>query len=175
MEFINRLIDQPMLQGASRVLQIWHERSRRSPEELTPLWSLFVISCLVALSWWYLPGSAGLLAAGTLAMLSFPHAWKLLTRPERADYDARAYRALAALAMRRRETEWAVRVLVLVISACLPMLARSGDHVGELFVVGAGLWFVLTVPANAYLAAAEPPRPRDGDGVSTRRRVMVAA
>ncbi|WP_431324011.1 hypothetical protein [Rhizobium sp. YTU87027] len=134
-----------------------------------------MISCLVALSWWVLPGSAGVLAAATLAMLSFPHAWKLLTRPERADYDARAYRALAVLATRKRETEWAVRVMVLVISACLPMLARGGDHAGDLFIVGAGLWFVLTVPANAYLAAAEPPRPRDGDGVSTRRLVMAAA
>ncbi|OWW04027.1 hypothetical protein ATY81_16975 [Rhizobium sp. R72] len=175
MEFINRFVDQPMLQGASRLLQIWHERSRRSPEELAPVWNLFVISCLFALNWWFLPGSRGLLAAGALVMLSFPHAWKVLTRQERGDYDAGAYRAMAALAIRKRETEWAVRLLVLMISACLPMLARGGDHDGELFVIGAGLWFVLTAPANAYLAAAEPPKPWDGDKIFMRRGLVTAA
>lgn len=102
-------------------------------------------------------------------------AWKLLARPQRGDYDARAYRAMAALAIRRRETEWAVRVLMLLISACLPILARGGDHAGESFVLGAGVWFVLTIPANAYLAAAEPPKPEDGDRVLMRRRVVAAA
>ena len=175
MEFISRFVDQPMLQGASRILEIWHERSQRSPDELAPLWNLLVISALFAASWWIMPGPAGLLAAGALVMLSFPHLLKLLKGPQRGDYDARAYRAMAASAIKKRETEWTVRVLVLMISACLPMLARGGDHAGELFVIGAGLWFVLTVPANAYLAAAEPPRPRDGDSVFTRRRLMAAA
>jgi len=175
MEFINRFVDQPMLEGASRVLHIWHERTRRSPDELGPLWSLVVISCLFASSWWFLSGFASLLAAGTLLMLSLPPAWKLLARPQRGDYDARAYRAMAALAIRRRETEWAVRVLMLLISACLPILARGGDHAGESFVLGAGVWFVLTIPANAYLAAAEPPKPEDGDRVLMRRRVVAAA
>ncbi|EPE96201.1 hypothetical protein [Rhizobium grahamii] len=175
MDFLNRFVDQPMLQGASRVLQIWHERSHRPPDELSPLWNLLVIAGLFMSACWYLPGSAGLLAAGTLVMLSFPHAWKLLKGPMRRDYDARAYRAMAALAIKKRETEWTVRVLVLMISACLPMLARGGDLAGELFVIGAGLWFVLTAPANAYLAAAEPPRPRDGDSVFSPRRVMASA
>jgi hypothetical protein len=30
-------------------------------------------------------------------------------------------------------------------------------------MIGASLWFVLTGPARSYLAAAEPPMPRDGD------------
>ncbi|QFY63249.1 hypothetical protein FZ934_23445 (plasmid) [Rhizobium grahamii] len=173
MEFINRFIDQPMLQAASWMLQVWHRRSGRSPDALGPIWNLVVILFLLGVSCWCLPGTPGLLAAGALLMLSFPPAWKLLTKPDSGGYDARRYRAMAALAIRKRETEWVVRVLVLMISACLPMLAGGGDEVGQLFVVGAGLWFALTVPANAYLAAAEPPKPYDGDNAFTRRAVIA--
>lgn len=49
--FINHFVDQPMLQGASRVLKILHERSQRSPDELAPLRNLLVISALLAASW----------------------------------------------------------------------------------------------------------------------------
>ena len=92
---------------------------------------------------------------------------------ERGQYDARSYRAMATLAIRKRETEWVVRVLVLMVSACLPMLAGGSDDVRKAFVLGAGLWFVLTIPANAYLAAVEPPKPHDGDNVFWGRRVAA--
>ncbi len=174
MEFISRFVDQPMLQGASRALQIWHEKSRRSPDELGPAWELIVISCLIAVSCWFLSGTGWLIAASTLMLLSLRPAWNLLAGPKRGDYDARAYRARAALAIRKRETEWSVRMLVLLISVCLPMIARAGDQSGELFILGAGVWFVLTVPVNAYLAAAEPPKPNDGDFAFTRNRTLAA-
>lgn len=173
MEFINRFIDQPMLHAASRALQIWHERSYRSPEELAPLWNLLVTSCLFMLTCWLFPGQAGLLAAATLLMLSFPHVWALLKRPQRGNYDARAFRSMATLAIKRRETEWAVRLLVLLISGFLPMLVQGVDPDAKLFVLGAGLWFVLTVPASVYLSAAEPPVPRDGNGIVGRTRTMA--
>jgi len=174
MEFISRFVDQPMLQGASRALQIWHEKSRRSPDDLGPVWDLIVISCLAAASCWFLSGTGWLIAASTLMLLSLRPGWKLLAGPKRGEYDARAYRARAALAIRKRETEWSVRMLVLLISACLPMLARAGDQSGELFILGAGVWFVLTIPVDAYLAAAEPPKPNDGDYAFTRNRTLAA-
>ncbi|MCS4096667.1 hypothetical protein [Rhizobium sp. BK176] len=80
--FINHFVDQPMLQGASRVLKILHERSQRSPDELAPLWNLLVISALLAASWWITTGPAGLPAAGALVMLSFPDVLKLLKAPQ---------------------------------------------------------------------------------------------
>jgi len=173
MDFINRFIDQPMLHGASRAMQIWHERSGRSPDELGPVWDLLVILCLAGLSCWLLSGTGWLLSASTLILLSLRPAWALLAKPTHGTYDARAYRARAAMAISKRETEWSVRMLVLLISACLPMLARAGDHVGDIFVLGAGIWFVLTVPANAYLAAAEPPKPRDGDWALGRKQIFA--
>ncbi len=175
MDFITRFVDQPMLHGASRALKLWHERSRRSPDQLAPLWALIVITCLLTLSWWLLSGISSLFAVATLVTLSFPPAWKLMAGPRRRSYDARAYRALAAIAVRRRETEWVVRVLVLFISACLPLIARVDDPAGQFFVIGSAIWFVMTIPANVYLAAAEPPKPTDGDEVFSRRRAVAAA
>jgi hypothetical protein len=63
----------------------------------------------------------------------------------------------------KRETEWAVRLAILFTAGCLPFLTRSGDPSAAYFMIGASLWFVLTGPARSYLAAAEPPMPRDGD------------
>ncbi|MDM9623026.1 MULTISPECIES: hypothetical protein [unclassified Rhizobium] len=175
MEFINRFVDQPMLQGASWILQVWHRRSGRSPDALSPVWNLVVISFLLGVNWRFMIGTPGLLTFGALVMLSLPSVLTLLSKRDCGQYDARSYRAMATVAIRKRETEWVVRVLVLLISACLPMLAGGGDEVGKVFVLGAGLWFALTVPASAYLAAAEPPKPNDGDSVYLGRRVVEAA
>lgn len=175
MEFINRYVDQPLLRGASGMLEVWHRRSGCSPDALGPVWSIVVVSILLGMSCRWLTGAPGLLAIGALVMLSLPSAWALLSKRARGQYDARRYRAMATLAIRKRHAEWVVRLLVLMISASLPVWAGAGDKVGELFGLGAGLWFALTVPANVYLAAAEPPRPHDGDNLVMRRRGVEAA
>lgn len=163
MEFINRYVDRPLLDGASRALRAWHVRTGQSPERLGPSWNLAVLFVLLALSVRFLSGTGFVLGAATLVMLSLPSALKLMSNRPSQLYNARAYLALATLALRKRETEWALRLIILLISACLPILSRSDEPAGSWFLLGASLWFVLTAPANTYLQAAEPPQPSDGE------------
>jgi hypothetical protein len=163
MEFINRYIDQPLLHGASRSLFIWHVRTGQSPAKLEPLWNLVVTVVLLSASAQILTGSAFLLGAGALLMLSLPSMWKLWSVRGRQVYNARAYRALAAVAVRKREAEWSVRLIILLIALGLPVLVTAGDPTTGWFLLGASLWFVLTAPVRTYLEAAEPPPPGDGE------------
>ena len=103
-------------------------------------------------------------------MLALPSVWKLISasRHGKRDYGAREYKALRAKAISNRETQWTLRLMVLVAAACLPFFARVDDPIGAAFMLGASLWFVLTAPAKFYLDAAEPPVPDDGDHVFGR-------
>jgi hypothetical protein len=163
MEFINRYVDQPLLQGASMSLRAWHVRTRQSPAKLEPIWNLGVVLVLLAASCQFLAGGALVLGVGALSMLSLPSAWKLVSGRAKQTYDVRTYRALAALAIKKRDAEWSVRLMILLISICMPVLVATDDPAGRWFLLGASLWFVLTAPVRTYLEAAEPPQPSDGE------------
>ncbi len=163
MHWINRYIDQPLLDGAARFLRAWHIRTGLSPERLEPLWNIAVTGLLIFAASRFLAGPALLLCYGGLVMLALPSAWTLFTGRDADGYDVAAYKRLRTKAFVKREAEWAVRLAILFTAACLPFVTRSSDPSAACFMIGASLWFVLTGPARSYLAAAEPPMPRDGD------------
>ncbi len=164
MHWINHYIDQPLLDGAASSLRAWHMRTGLSPERLEPLWNIAVTGALFFAAGQFLSGAALLLCYGGLVMLALPSAWMLSKSGRSTDgYNATAYRKLRTRAFMKRETEWAVRLAILFTAICLPFVSRSDDPTAAYFMIGASLWFVLTGPARSYLAAAEPPMPRDGD------------
>ncbi|RUM00829.1 hypothetical protein [Rhizobium chutanense] len=165
MDWINRYIDQPLLHGAAGLLRGWHIRTRQPPELLEPTWNLAVLSVLLIASGQVMAGRPLALSIAALIMLALPSARKLLSAMKAAGggYGAREYKSLRARAIAKREAEWSVRLIVLFSSACLPFIARIDDPVGACFMLGASVWFVLTGPLKAYLDAAEPPEPNEGD------------
>ncbi|MDK4739925.1 hypothetical protein ACXHXG_22275 [Rhizobium sp. LEGMi198b] len=164
MEWINRYIDQPLLDGAANWLRAWHIYSGQPPERLEPTWHLAVLLFLFIAAEHFLHGSGFLVSAAALIMLALPSVWKLYLSMRKADtYGRREYARLRTHAFARRETEWSVRMTVLFMSASLPFFAGSGDSVGAYFLFGASIWFVLTAPVKFYLQAAEPPEPNEGD------------
>jgi len=164
MHWINRYIDQPLLDGAASSLRAWHSRTGLSPERLEPLWNIAVTGLLLFAAGHFLSGPALLLCYGGLVMLTLPSVWMLFTSGrDVAGYDVAAYKKLRTRAFMKREAEWAVRLAILFTAICLPFVSRSDDPTAAYFMIGASLWFVLTGPARSYLAAAEPPMPRDGD------------
>jgi hypothetical protein len=164
MEWINRYIDQPLLDGAANWLRTWHLYSGQPPERLEPTWHLAVLSVLLIAAQYFLQGSGLLLSASALIMLALPSVWKLLFSMRKTDtYGRREYTVLRTYAFARRETEWSVRMTVLFVSASLPFFAGSDDSTGACFLFGASIWFVLTAPVKFYLQAAEPPEPSEGD------------
>ncbi|MBB3655147.1 hypothetical protein FHX15_000346 [Rhizobium sp. BK650] len=164
MHWINRYIDQPLLDGAASSLRAWHIRTGLSPERLEPLWNIAVTGFLLSAAGHFLSGPALLLCYGGLIMLTLPSAWVLFTSSHGADgYNVATYKKLRTRAFMKREGEWAVRLAILFTAICLPFISRSDDPTAAYFMIGASLWFVLTGPARSYLAAAEPPMPRDGD------------
>lgn len=163
MHWINRYIDQPLLDGAASSLRAWHIRTGLSPERLEPLWNIAVTGLLIFAASHFLAGPALLLCYGGLVMLALPSARALFTGRTAGGYDVAAYKRLRTKAFMKREAEWAVRLAILFTAACLPFVIRSDDPAAAYFMIGASLWFVLTGPARSYLAAAEPPMPRDGD------------
>lgn len=163
MHWINRYIDQPLLDGAASSLRAWHIRTGLSPERLEPLWNIAVTGLLLFAASYFLVGSTLLLCYGGLVMLALPSAWTLFTGRNTGGYDVVTYKKLRTRAFMKREAEWAVRLAILFTAICLPFVSRSDDPTAAYFMIGASLWFVLTGPARSYLAAAEPPMPRDGD------------
>ncbi|OWV87864.1 hypothetical protein ATY78_04830 [Rhizobium sp. R635] len=165
MDWINRYIDQPLLNGAAGLLRNWHVRTRQPPELLEPMWNLAVLSFLLIASAQVMAGKPFALSAAALIMLALPSARKLFSAVKTGNsaYGAREYKSLRARAVTKREAEWSVRLIVLFASACLPFVARIDDPVGSFFMLGASVWFVLTGPLKAYLEAAEPPEPNEGD------------
>lgn len=164
MHWINRYIDQPLLDGAATCLRTWHILTGLSPERLEPFWNIAVTGLLLFAAGYFLSGQSLLLCYGGLVMLMLPAAWTLLASGRNAqDYTVAAYKKLRTRAFMKREAEWAVRLAILFTAACLPFITHSDDPTGAYFMIGASLWFVLTGPARSYLAAAEPPMPRDGD------------
>ncbi|MBY5420680.1 hypothetical protein [Rhizobium leguminosarum] len=165
MDWINRYIDQPLLHGAAGLLRSWHLRTRQPPELLEPTWNLVVLSFLLIASGQFMAGRTFTLSVAALVMLALPSARKLLSavKAGQGGYGAREYKSLRARAIAKREAEWSVRIIVLFASACLPFIARIDDPVGAYFMLGASIWFVLTGPLKAYLDAAEPPEPNEGD------------
>jgi hypothetical protein len=164
MHWINRYIDQPLLDGAASSLRAWHIRTGLSPERLEPLWNIAVTGFLFFAAGHFLSGPALLLCYGGLVTLTFPSVWMLFTSSRKTDsYNVAAYKKLRTRAFMKREGEWAVRLAILFTAICLPFISRSDDPTAAYFMIGASLWFVLTGPARSYLAAAEPPMPRDGD------------
>ncbi|WP_237358360.1 MULTISPECIES: hypothetical protein [unclassified Rhizobium] len=165
MDWINRHIDQPLLNGAAGLLRQWHIRTRQSPELLEPTWNLVVLSFLLIASGQVMAGKPFALSIAALIMLALPSAKKLLSAVKAGGsaYGAREYKSSRARAVAKREAEWSVRIIVLFSSACLPFIARIDDPVGACFMLGASVWFVLTGPLKTYLDAAEPPEPTEGD------------
>ena len=165
MDWINRYIDQPLLHGAAGLLRSWHLRTRQPPELLEPTWNLVVLAFLLIASGQVLAGKPFALGVTALIMLALPSARKLLSamKARGGGYGAREYKSLRARAIAKREAEWSVRIIVLFSSACLPFIARIDDPAGACFMLGASIWFVLTGPLKAYLDAAEPPEPNEGD------------
>jgi hypothetical protein len=165
MNWINRYIDHPLLDGAAGSLRTWHIYTGQAPERLEPVWNITVLSALLVSSGRFLEGRALMLSVAALILLALPSVWRLVSASIRGkqSYGAREYKVLRARAIFNREAQWALRVTVLFAAACLPFLAHSSDPVGAAFMLGASLWFVLTAPAKFYLDAAEPPVPNDGD------------
>lgn len=165
MNWINRYIDHPILDGAASALRLWHTHSRQMPDQLEPVWNIGVLSALLIASSHFLEGRALTLGIATLLMLALPSIRKLVSAWMRDSntYDAREYKVLRARAIFNREGQWSLRLMVLVAASCLPFLAHTEDPTGSSFVFGACVWFVLTAPAKFYLDAAEPPAPSDGD------------
>jgi hypothetical protein len=164
MNWINRYVDEPLLQGAATVLKVWHTRTGQRPDALEPVWHLLVIGFLMVASLQCLTGPILLLSQGALAMLVLPSAGHLLrSNASGTRYDAKDFKALRASAIDKRDNEWALRMAVLAGSAVLPLAHPSGDADATLFMLGASLWFALTAPLRFYLNAAEPPAPDKGD------------
>lgn len=165
MDWINRYIDQPLLHGAAGLLRSWHIRTRQPPELLEPVWNLAVLAFLLIASGQVMTGKPFALSVVALVMLALPSARKLLSaiKAGQSTYGAREYKSLRARAIAKREAEWSVRIVVLFAAACLPFIGRIDDPVGACFMLGASVWFVLTGPLKAYLDAAEPPEPTEGD------------
>ena len=164
MEWINRYIDRPLLDGAANWLRTWHIYSGQPPERLEPTWHLAVLSLLLIAAEHFLRGSGFVFSVSALIMLALPSAWKLLFSMKKTDaYGRREYALLRTHALARREAEWSVRMTVLFLSAGLPFFAGSADSASACFVFGASIWFVLTAPVKFYLQAAEPPEPNEGD------------
>lgn len=164
-DWINRYIDEPLLDGAANLLRVWHIYTKQPPERLEPLWNLAVLSFLLVASGHMLTGYAFMLCFAALVMLALPSLWKLLlsTKSGAEAYGSREYKSLRARAIAKRDAEWSVRMTVLFAAAALPFLARTDDPVGASFMMGASLWFVLTAPFKIYIEAAEPPKPDEGD------------
>ncbi|WP_042119641.1 hypothetical protein [Rhizobium etli] len=165
MDWINRHIDQPLLNGAAGLLRQWHIRTRQSPELLEPTWNLVVLSFLLIASGQVMAGKPFALSIAALIMLALPSAKRLFSAVKAGGsaYGVREYKSSRARAVAKREAEWSVRIIVLFSSACLPFIARIDDPVGACFMLGASVWFVLTGPLKTYLDAAEPPEPTEGD------------
>lgn len=175
MEFLNRYIDRPLLRGGSAAMQLWHRQTGHSPQTLCPSWNLIVILALLSASALFLSGPIYVFALGTLLMLSLPSLRLLALGRTGQNYDMRSYRALVATATRKRETEWAIRLTVLLTAAIFPFCVSAGDETTSSFLLGASLWFVLTAPAKMYLDAAEPPPPgNDGKQVWSRPATAAA-
>ncbi|RAX37365.1 hypothetical protein [Rhizobium tropici] len=175
MEFINRYVDRPLLDCGAMALRTWHEQTGQSPQKLAPVWNLFVILSLLSASSLFLAGTAyGITLAGLL-MLSIPSLRMLALGRSTTTYNIRAYRALAAIAVRKREAEWAVRLTVLFTSVIFPFCVQVDDQTTALFLLGASLWFALSVPARLYLEAAEPPPPADDSRKAYSREAKFAA
>jgi hypothetical protein len=162
-DWINRYIDEPLLDGAASVLKAWHLNTGQAPERLEPVWNLAVIAVLAIGCSYGLSSEPLLLSRAALVALALPSVWKLLRLRKANAYDARRYKSLRARAVSKREAEWSLRMTVLFAAGCLPFLAGSDDPVGHAFMIGACVWFVLTAPAKFYLDAAEPPAPDQGD------------
>ncbi|WP_205586526.1 MULTISPECIES: hypothetical protein [unclassified Rhizobium] len=175
MEFINRYVDRPLLDGGAMALRMWHEHTRQSPRTLAPFWNLLVILLLLSASGFFLAGTVYRLTFAALLMLSIPSIRMLAFGRTTGTYDVRAYRALAAVAIRKRESEWAVRLTVLFTSIVFPFCVHVDDGATALFLLGASLWFALIVPAGMYLEAAEPPPPADDGRKAYSREAMFAA
>lgn len=174
MEFLNYYIDRPLLRGGSAVMHLWHRQTGHSPQKLSPLWNLIVILALLSACGLFLSGPIYVFGLGTLLMLSLPSLRLLALGRVGRIYDMRSYRALAATATRKRETEWATRLTVLFTAIIFPFCVSAGDEAASSFLLGASLWFVLTAPAKMYLDAAEPPPPGDGGDQAWSRQATAA-
>lgn len=165
MNWINRYVDHPILEGAASALRLWHTHTRQTPDQLEPVWNIAVLSGLLIASSHFLGGRALALGIATLLLLALPSIRKFVLASMGAGktYGAREYKMLRARAISNREGQWSLRLMVLVAASCLPFLAHTDDPTGAAFMLGASLWFVLTAPAKFYLDAAEPPVPSDGD------------
>jgi hypothetical protein len=164
MEWINSYIDRPLLDGAANGLRAWHIRSGQHPERLEPTWHLAVLSLLLIAAAHFLSDFRLVLCASSLAMLALPSVWKLVSSLRTTNtYGRREYALHRTRALTKREAEWSVRMTVLFVSASLPFFASTDDSAGMFFLLGASLWFVLTVPVKFYLQAAEPPEPDEDD------------
>jgi len=169
MEWINSYIDRPLLDGAASGLRAWHIRFGQHPERLEPTWHLAVLSLLLIAAAHFLHDSGLVLCASAVAMLALPSVWKLVSSFRVANiYSRREYALHRTRAFTKREAEWSVRMTVLFVSASLPFFAGTADPTGMFFLLGASLWFVLTVPAKFYLQAAEPPEPDEDDRLFQR-------
>ena len=159
MEFLNRYIDRPLLRGGSAAMLLWHRQTGHSPQKLSPLWNIIVILALLSASGLFLSGPIYVFGLGALLMLSLPSLRLLaLGRVERI-YDMRSYRTLAATATRKRETEWAIRLTVLLTAVIFPFCVSAGDE-------GAG---------SFLLDASEPPPPGSVGEQAWSRQATAAA
>lgn len=174
MEFLNRYIDRPLLRGGSAVMQLWHKQTGHSPQKLSLCGTSpsFLPFCRQVAS---LSGPIYVFGLGTLLMLSLPSLRQLILGRVGRIYDMRSYQALAVTATRKRETEWAVRLTVLLTAVIFPFCVSAGDEAASSFLLGASLWFVLTAPAKMYLDAAEPPPPGNGGKQAWSRQATAAA
>ena len=164
MNWINHYIDQPLLNGATTWLRTWHIRTGQRPDRLETLWHMAVALTLLAATVFFFSGLPLAISWAAIVMLMVPSATKLYrSQRDGATYGSADFKALRARAIAKRETEWALRLTILAVSAGLPYIARIDDPVGARFLLGATLWFVLTAPVKFYLDAAEPPTPHDGD------------
>ncbi|MEZ2223429.1 hypothetical protein [Rhizobium sp. RCC_161_2] len=164
MEWINRYIDRPLLDGAASGLRTWHIRCGKDPEQWEPTWHLCMLSLLLIVAAHYLRGSELVLCASAVAILALPSVYKLVFIWKAVNtYARREYVLHKKRALIKRQTEWSVRMAVLFVSASLPFLAWIVDSAGRFFLLGASLWFVLTIPVKFFLQAAEPPEPDEGD------------
>ncbi len=154
---------------------LWHGQTGHSPRTLAPLWHISVILALTAVAGLFLAGPVYYFALGTLMLLAVPSARVLVSKEARRNYDVRCYRGLAAMAARKRDAEWAIRLTVLFTSAALPFCIHVDDQTARFFLFGASLWFVLTAPVKLYLDAAEPPPPDSGSEMTQARRAMFSA
>ncbi|MDE1994525.1 MAG: hypothetical protein KGI75_18620 [Rhizobiaceae bacterium] len=165
MNWINRYIDHPLLDGAAASLRKWHAYTGLRPAGLEPAWNILVLFFVLVMSGRFLQGYALILSVAAIIMLALPSAARLVSElwGDGKTYGAREYKALRARALSNRETQWTLRLMVLIAAACLPFFAHITDPTGAAFMLGASLWFVLTVPFKVYLDAAEPPTPGSGD------------